>query len=108
MGQESLFIQEQINILSGKRMMEKRQEIKKSLFTALSFLLKTKQKPTNQPFYISRFGPFSPKSLFRGPFGERFSQVTLDLQLCCQSRADSQQKPPNWLSVSHFYAEPFP
>ena len=37
----------------------------------------------------------------------QMGQLTLDLQLCCQSRADSQQKPPHWLSVSYFYAQPF-
>ena len=37
----------------------------------------------------------------------QMGQLTLDLQLCCQSRADSQQKSPNWLSVNHFYAQSF-
>lgn len=47
------------------------------LFTAPFFLLKTKQKLTHRPFYISWFGLFSPKSLFKGLLGEYFSLVRL-------------------------------
>lgn len=84
----SLFIHEQINIPSGKRMMEtetRNHEIAYSL--PLLFCLK--QKLTNWPFDISQFGFFSPKSSFQGPLGECFSLARL-LWICSSAVSPGQ------------------